>query len=161
MKPLSVLLAIASLALVAAGCGGDDNSNTDTTRGYTATRGYAETGQAISDVCTQAKGAVEKLSNELNGKAKHDAPVLAKLVPINSGYVKKLAAIKPDPKLQESFDAYVAAVQASDAKAKAALAAAQSGDQAAYEKSLKDLQAADKVTDPIAKALGAAKACNN
>ena len=45
MKPLPLLLITGSLALFAAGCGGDDDKDTES-----AARGYDETGQALNDI---------------------------------------------------------------------------------------------------------------
>lgn len=154
MRTLPLILTSALVALFAAGCGGDDEDNGSKPDGA---RGYAETAQAVEDVCTRAKAATDPLGEDVNGKAKHDAPLVEKLVATNAKYVEELKAIEPDPKLQAAFDDYVAAVDGTQAKAGAALDAAQSGDDKAYQAALEALSAEDTRTDSLARALGAAE----
>lgn len=157
MKSLTLILSTGALALFAAGCGGDDEKSDSGASGDT--RGYAETTQAVNDICTRANAEVKPLTAKATGEAKNDAPLLEELVEINGKYVAELKEIKPDPKLQEAFDAYAASIDVSTTKADEALSAAQSGDQAAYDKALEELSAADDANDPLAAALGATE-CN-
>jgi hypothetical protein len=162
MKSLPLILSTGALALFAAGCGGDDEKTDGATTGGTAsgeTRGYAETTQAVNDICTRANAEIKPLTEKATGKADNDAPLLEDVVEVNEKYVAELKEIKPDPKLKEAFDAYVASIDVSTEKADEALSAAQSGDQAAYDKALEELSAADDANDPLAAALGA-KECN-
>jgi hypothetical protein len=152
MKKTPLLLVISSLALFAAGCGGDDKKKDSADSGA---RGYAETGQAINDVCTRAKAEIDPIAKGANGDAKHDAPIIEKLVATNQKYVDELKKIKPDPKLQEAFDTYVAAVDNVQAKSNEALAVAKSGDSEAYRMAVEAVNGLDSETHPAARALGA------
>ena len=158
MKSLPLILSTGALALFAAGCGGDDEQTDGATTGGTSsgdTRGYAETGQAVSDVCKRANAEIDPISEKANGKADNDAPLIKQVVEINEKYIAELKEIKPDPKLQEPFDAYVAAVENQQGKTDEAVAAAEAGDQAAYDKALEELSALDDANKPFARALGA------
>ncbi|MFL5845371.1 MAG: hypothetical protein ACJ762_11805 [Solirubrobacteraceae bacterium] len=150
MKTLPVLLAAA--ALFGAGCGGDDNSSDSGSD--SGARGYAETGQAVSDVCTRANAEINKLAADLDGTAKHDAPTVEKIIGTSDKFLGELREIKPDPKLQETFDKYVDAVAAGQERAREVLKAAQSGNDENY-RSAAEAADTDKTTHPLARALGA------
>lgn len=156
MKKISLLMTTGLLALFAAGCGDDEESGDSA---GSAARGYAETGQAVSDICRRANAEINPLSAKANGKADNDAPILEQVIDANVKYIAEVKEIKPDPKLQDSYDGFVAALEQSQSKADEALSAAQSGDQAAYEKSLQELSGTEDATKPFARALGASE-CN-
>lgn len=146
MKKLPVLLA--ATALFAAGCGGDDNDSAS------GARGYAETGQAISDICTRVNAETGKLAQDLDGTAKHDAPIVEKIVDAQQKYVDELKAIEPDAKLKSTFDKYVAAVEDSQSRAREAVDVAKQGDDEAYRMAVEAVDN-DETTHPLARALGA------
>ncbi len=153
MKTLPLLMTTGLLALFAAGCGGDNDN------GESAARGYAETGQAVSDICKRANAEIDPISAKANGKADNDAPLLEQVVETNEKYIAEVKAIEPDPKLKDSYDGFVAALEQSQTTADEALSAAQSGDQAGYDAALKELSAGEDASKPFARALGASE-CN-
>lgn len=152
MKSLPLFLTTGVLALFAAGCGGDDDDKGDAGSGA---RGYAETGQAISDICTRAKAEIDPITAKFTGDAKNDAPLLEQVIETNEKYVAEVKAIKPDPKLKDAYDGFVAALDQTASRSDEALSAAQSGDQAGYDKGLEELSAGDDDSKPFARALGA------
>jgi hypothetical protein len=156
MKSLPLYLTTGALALFAAGCGGDDEETTATT-GDTASdaRGYAETGQAISDICKRADAEIDPISAKATGKAASDAPLLEQVNDANKKYVAEVKAITPDPKLKDAYDGFVAALDQTTTDTDEALAAAQSGDQKAYDDALKTLSDNQDASKPFARALGA------
>ena len=154
MKPLSILFLTASLALGAAGCGGDDKK-TDTTRGYSATRGYDDTIAAVNDICKRARTESKPISAKLNGQAKHDAPLLDDLVKTNQKYVDELDAIKPDPKLADVFGRFKASTDEVQTKAKQVADGARKSSDDSYRASVEALDGYDKANDKIARELGA------
>jgi hypothetical protein len=162
MKPLPILLATGSLALFAVGCGGDDTKSDSATTGDTASeaRGYAETGQAISDICTRIEAEAKPLATQLNGEADHDAPIVEKLVNATDKYVEELKSIEPDPKLQDTFDQYVTAVEDSQAKLREVIDVAKSGDSEAYRMAAEAANGENK-TAPLERALGATECTKN
>src|SRR5438067_6156564 len=121
MKTTSLALGTTVLALLVAGCGGSDNKSTTTASSGTATtpaRGYTETGQALDAICAKADAEAKPLSAQANGNAKHDAALLVKLVAINDKYIPQIKAITPDPKLQSTYDAFVASLDTINAQDK-------------------------------------------
>lgn len=158
MNPLPLVLSSGALVLAACGGGGNDQ-NADTTTGATGARGYAETSQAVSDICRRANAEVEPITAKATGNARNDAPLIAQVNDANEKYVAELRAIEPDPRLKDAFDAYVASIEEIQNKAQEAQAAAESGDQAAYDRTLEQLTAADDANRPLARALGA-RECN-
>jgi hypothetical protein len=159
MRSLPLFLATGALAMFAAGCGGDDEETTATT-GDTASdaRGYAETGEAVSDICRRVNADAKKLVADLTGEAKNDAPIVTELVEVTETYVDELKAIEPDPKLKETFDQYVAAVEDNQARSREVAKAAESGDSEAYRMAAEAADAENAKTDPLERALGA-KGC--
>lgn len=156
MRSLRLVLTTGALALFAAGCGGDDEDKADAGSGA---RGYVETGQAISAICRRAKAEIDPISAKATGKAANDAPLLEQILEANKKYVAEVKAITPDPKLMDAHDGFVAALDQTQSRTDKALAAAQSGDQAAYDKALEELSAGGDDSKPFARALGATE-CN-
>lgn len=156
MKKISLLMTTGLLALFAAGCGDDEESGDNA---GSAARGYAETGQAVSDICRRANAEINPISAKANGKADNDAPLLEQVVEANEKYIAEVKEITPDPKLQDSFDGFVSALEQAQSEADEALSAAQSGDQSAYDEALEELSGMEDASKPFARALGASE-CN-
>jgi hypothetical protein len=151
MTRIPLLLTTGALALFAAGCGGDDDKDTDS-----AARGYDETGQAINDICKRADTEAEAITKDVSGKAdKATADALGKLVELNDKYIAEVKDIVPDPKLQSAYDDFVESLDAMQAKTSEAQDAAADGDQAAFEKAAGEVQTLDEDNDRAALALGA------
>ena len=151
MRTIPTLLITGSLALFAAGCGGDDDKDTES-----AARGYDETGQALNDICKRAEAESKPISAKVTGEAnKTDADALQQLVDLNEKYIGEVKAIEPDPKLQSAFDDYVASLDTLQEHTVEAQQAAADGDKAAFEAAAKAIQESDPESDRIAKSLGA------
>lgn len=156
MRTIPVLMSTGLLALLAAGCGDEEKSGDSA---GSAARGYAETGQAVSEICRRANAEIDPISARASGKAGNDAPLLEQVVAANEKYIAEVNEIEPDPKLQDSFDGFVEALDQSQSKADEALSAARSGDQAAYDTALQELSGMQDASKPFARALGASE-CN-
>jgi hypothetical protein len=151
MTRLPLLLITGSLALFAAGCGGDDDKDSGS-----AARGYDETGQAIDDICKRADAEAQPISDKASGQAdKSTADALAELVELNDKYIAEVKDVVPDPKLQASYDEFVSTLEAMQAKTKEAQSAAADGEQEAFEAAATEVQALDEDNDRAATALGA------
>lgn len=143
-------LGAAVIALLVAGCGGSDKKTSDD-----GVRGYAQTGQALDSICKQASAETDPISKQANGSAKHDRPLLEKLVAVNDKYIAKVKQVKPDAKLQDAFDRYTAALDALSAKQKELLDVVKQGDDTAYQTYIKALSGPGKDAHRLARALGA------
>ncbi len=126
-----------------------------------ARRGYAETGQALDAICTRAEAEAKPLTGAATGDAKHDAPLIAKLVGVNDKYIPQVKAVTPDSKLKSAYDQFVATLGQIATNDKSALAAANKGDTAAYVAAIKSQNAVSKTNKQAAKALGAPACAKN
>ena len=151
MRTLPLLLITGSLALFAAGCGGDDDKDTDS-----AARGYDETGQAINDICKRAEAEAKPVGEKITGEANQaDADALAELVEINDKYIAEVKEIKPDAKLQSAYDDFVTSLETIQASTEDAQKAAEDGDKAGFQAAAEAIQANDVENDRAGNALGA------
>lgn len=152
MRTLCLAVGAAGM-LAVAGCGSDDDAATATDG--TAARGYAETGEALNDICRRAKAETEPLVEQLNGSARHDAPLIEELLGINQDYVAEVRKVRPAEELREAYDGYVAQLDVLSEQQEALLEVAQQGDDAAYQSSAEALGDTDRESDRFARALGA------
>lgn len=150
MKSIPLLLIAGSLSLFAAGCGGDDKDSDS------AARGYDETGQAINDVCVRAEAEAKPAGEKVTGEANQaDADALQELVDINEKYIAEIKEIKPDSKLQATYDDYVGTLDRMQELTVDAQKAAADGDKAAFQSAAQEIQANDVENDRLGQALGA------
>jgi DNA-binding ferritin-like protein len=148
------------VALLVAGCGGDDSSSDSGTTATTSAsdaRGYAETGQALDDICKRAKAEVDPIAEKATGNARKDAELLAQVVEANEKYVAEVKEIEPDPKLADAFNRYVAELDELTIKQREVLDVAEQGDDTAYQTSAEALSGADAEANRIARELGASE----
>lgn len=143
------LFAVAAVAgAVFAGCGGgDDNQGLS----------YSEFGDKADEICAKSNAEIKPLSEQLTGKAKNDGPVIEEIVAKQEPAVDEFRELDPPEELQANFDRFVELSDEQVAAASAASEAANSGDQAAYEAALKELQPLDGQSDIEASKLGAAE----
>ena len=142
---LSICIAgLCSLALVAAGCG-DDND----------TLSYDDTGTEISAICDEVD------FTGLTGDPKNDAPVLAEVVPTFEDAVQEVEDLEVDEELETDRDAFVANGNEQVAVIKEAQAIAESGDKKAYHRKLNEGEPLGKESDEIASRLGATGCIEN
>jgi hypothetical protein len=157
-------LIAAAAALAVAGCGSSSHTTTTATSAATpsgAAGGTMRTGQALDALCTRADAEGRPLTTALTGGAKHDAPILAKLIAIEERYLPQLEAITPDPKLKDTFGLYIAAIEKADIDAKNLLHVARRGDDTAYQTSAEALQGEGANKRTLAQALGSRKGAQN
>lgn len=151
MRSLPLLLVSGSLALFAAGCGGDDNKDTDS-----AARGYDETGQALNDICKRAEAETDPIGAKVTGEAgKADADALQQLVDLNEKYIAEVKDVVPDPKLKSAYDGFVAGLDRMQELTIEAANAAKAGDKDGLQSAARQIGELDKENDGLGKALGA------
>ena len=145
---LSVSIAsLCVLALVAAGCGDDDDDN--------GALSYEDTGAEISAICTD----INDLGEGLNGDPENDAPILAEEAPKFEAAIDDVRELEVNEELESIRDDFVANGEEQLALVEEAQAQAEAGDRKAYIKTLESGQDVDK-GDALANDLGAEECIN-
>ena len=150
------ILVLAVLLVPLAGCGGDDKKESSN-----KTLSYSEFGEAANKVCNDQDKEIDPISDRLTGEAANDGPIYDELVPKLEDAAAEFEALKPPDELQADFDRVNSLIDQQVAAAKEAQAAAQSGDQAAYEKVIAKLQPLSEQTKEAESKLGAADCVKN
>ena len=120
--------ALAAMALLAAGCGGDDNDALS----------YAETGEELSAICQKYDTAAEE--EKLTGRAEKDAPVIADINGKTSDGLEEIRELEVHEELEEARDEFVTVVEGSLERGQELQDVAESGDQRAYLRQIRELQ---------------------
>ena len=129
---------LCALAFVGAGCG-DDND----------TLSYDDTGTEISALCDKVD------PNALNGEPKHDAPILAEIVPTFEDAIQEVEDLDVNEELEADRDAFVENANEQLVLIKEGQAAAEAGDKKEYHQKFSETDPLDKESDEIASRLGA------
>jgi hypothetical protein len=141
-KRTVVLAALCGLALVAAGCGDDDND----------TLSYDDTGTEIGEICQ----GVEAQAQGLNGKPANDAPILADFAEALEEAVQEVRDLDVDEELAETRDAFADNGAQQVAVIREAQALAEDGDAKAYRAKVEeDAAPLGRESDELASKLGA------
>lgn len=140
MKLAICIAGICGLALVGAGCGGDDDNDT---------LSYEDTGTEISAICDSVN------FEGLNGKPENDADVLARIVPDFEQAVQDVRDLDVNEELAETRDAFADNGNEQIAIIEEAQASAEAGDAKAYKSKLQEIEPLDKESNALANDLGA------
>ena len=144
MKVATSIAVLSALALVGAGCGGDDDNDT---------LSYDDTGTEISAICESVD------FGGLTGEAQNDAPRLAEIIPEFEGAIQEVRDLDVNEELAADRDAFVENADQQLAIIEEAQAIAETGDTKAYRKKVNETQSLDQESDEIASRLGAG-GCN-
>lgn len=144
MKVATSIAVLSALALVGAGCGGDDDNDT---------LSYDDTGTEISAICESVD------FGGLTGEAQNDAPRLAEIIPEFEGAIQEVRDLDVNEELAADRDAFVENADQQLAIIEEAQAIAETGDTKAYRKKVNETQSLDQESDEIASRLGAS-GCN-
>jgi hypothetical protein len=139
MKRSIFLASLCGLALVGAGCGGDDNK----------TLSYEDTGTKIGEACDSVQ------FDGLTGKPANDAPILDEVVPDFEQAVEDVRDLEVDDELEGTRDQFADNADQQIVIIKEAQTAAEAGDAKAYRKKIEETQPLDKESDELASKLGA------
>ena len=144
MKLATSIAVLSALALVGAGCGGDDDNDA---------LSYDDTGTEISAICESVD------FGGLTGEAENDAPRLAEIIPEFEGAIQELRDLDVNEELAADRDAFVANADQQLEIIEEAQAIAETGDTKAYRKKVNETGSLDRESDEIASRLGAS-GCN-
>lgn len=150
MRLLPTLLVAGSLAVLIPGCGSSDKKSGDS-----GARGYANTGQALDKICAGANTRAGTLGRSLTSDAKHDAPILDRLVKVVEDTESQMRQVTPNEKLKATFDKYVSLVHDGVQEFRDLRDAAKTGDDTAYNAAKLKLLREHQPSKPLEKALGA------
>ena len=142
MKRSMILAVLCATALVAAGCGGDDDNQA---------LSYDDTGTEISEVCN----SLDDLGTDLNGEPANDAPILAEDAPRFEDAINEVRELDVHEDLEDARDAFVANGEEQLAIINEAQQIAESGDKKAYREKLEEGQSLDAESNEFASDLGA------
>lgn len=126
--PRRFTTALAAAALLAAGCGGDDNDALS----------YDETGEELSAICDRYDTSSDE--KRLTGQVDPDAPVLAKINEQTSKGLTEIRKLEVNEELVEARDEFASVVQASLERGQSLQELAEAGDQRGYLKKIGELQ---------------------
>ena len=141
MKRSVCIAGLCGLALVGAGCGGDDND----------TLSYDDTGAEISAICTD----LDDLGTGLTGEPKNDAPILEEAAPEFEAAIDEVRDLDVNEELESIRDDFVANGEEQLALVEEAQQLAEAGDRKAYLRKLEEGQAIDQEGNSLANQLGA------
>jgi len=142
MKHFGLIAGLCGLALVGAGCGGDDDNGP---------LSYDDTGTEISAICAE----VNDLGEGLNGDPENDAPILAEEAPKFEAAINEVRELEVNEELESIRDAFVANGEEQLALVEEAQRQAEAGDRKAYIKTLRSGQEVDQESNELANQLGA------
>ena len=136
------LVALCGLALVGAGCGDDDESDT---------LSYDDTGTEISEICQRVEGAADGL----NGEPKNDAPLLATFADELETAAQDIRDLDVAEELAEVRDDFAANAEAQVEIIREAQVVAETGNKKKYQATVETARPLDKESDELASQLGA------
>ena len=141
LKRSHFLAAICGLALVAAGCGGDDNDALS----------YDDTGTEISAICERVNTEAEGLT----GQPAKDTPLLEEFVPNFEQAIEDVRELEVNEELESDRNAFADNGAEQVAIIKEAQAHAEAGDRKKYIETIEETGNLDKESNEIASRLGA------
>jgi hypothetical protein len=150
LKTFITAVALAA-AFAVAGCGDDKKSDS----GSNGALSYSEFDKQANAICKENNDKTKPLSSKFTGSAQNDAPLFDTAVPAIKDGVAKFKELKPPPELQSTFDEFTASADQQIAATATAQSAAKTGDDAAYQQALKELQKIGQEGDVLASKLGA------
>jgi hypothetical protein len=142
-KRSTFIAALCGLALVGAGCGGDDDNDT---------LSYDDTGTEIGKACESVD------TTGLNGEPANDAPLLDEVISQFETAIQDVRDLDVNEELEADRDAFADNGDEQLAVIKEAKELADEGDQKAYQDKIQGLGPLDAESDEIASRLGA-EAC--
>ena len=144
------LAAICGLALVGAGCGGDDDNDT---------LSYDDTGTEISAICDKYDTDAEEA--KITGKAEDDAEIIGGIVDSTRKAVEEMRGLEVDEQLANQRDVYADLGDEAAELAEGLRDAAEAGQQeyeAALKAAQKETEGKQAESNAVASSLGA-EAC--
>jgi hypothetical protein len=135
--------ALCGLALVGAGCGGDDDDN--------GALSYEETGTEIGSICQSVQGATEGL----NGDPANDAPILEDFSKEFQDAAQEIRDLEVAEELAATRDEFADNADAQIAIIDEAQVLAEAGDKKKYVAKVREAEPLDKESDALASKLGA------
>lgn len=141
MKLFLCMAGLGVVALVGAGCGGDDND----------TLSYDDTGSEIGAICAD----FNNLGEGLNGDPENDAPILEEDIPVFRDAIDQVSELDVDEQLASIRDDFVANSEEQLALIEKAQTEAAAGDKKAYAKTLQSGDSLATENDELANQLGA------
>ena len=153
---IGILSGVAAVAVAIAGCGGDDDTTTDSgASGATGAGGTALTEDEFVDqanaICADANEQVAALDPP-TGDVQGLGDYAQEVVDISEPLIEQMDALVPPEDLQADFDAYVESVRDQSDLAQQLAEAADAGDSQEVQSLAQQLQETDN--DPQAEALG-------
>jgi hypothetical protein len=147
-----VIAATALAAVALAGCGGDDEGDSNQALSYDEFSAQANT------ICEEEGAKIDATTEQLSGDPAKDAPIWTDLVEQLQAANDRFAELDPPEELQADFDRFNAAAQEQLGLAEDAQAAAETGDAQAYKAFIKQAEQsnADQEAQLAGSKLGAA-----
>ena len=132
---------LCGLALVGAGCGGDDND----------TLSYEDTGTEISAICA----SVEDESQGLTGDPRNDAPIIEGFIPAFSDAIQEVRDLDVNEELESFRDDFADNAEQQLELIEEAQAVAETGNKKEYREALQATSPLDNESNELANELGA------
>ena len=132
---------LCGLALVGAGCGGDDND----------TLSYEDTGAEISAICA----SVEDEAQGLTGDPKNDAPLIEGFLPAFEDAIQEVRDLDVNEELESIRDDFADNAEQQVALIEEAQAVAETGNKKEYREALQATTPLDRESNELANELGA------
>ncbi len=137
-----------ALALLGAGCGGDDDDN--------QADAYNDAIAALDAICQ----SVDDLGEGLTGDPANDAPILEEVAPRFEEAIQDLSEVDVPEELETPRDEFVENAEQQLELVEQAQQQAEEGDRQAYRDTLREGQAVDEEGEEIARELGAEECIN-
>jgi hypothetical protein len=152
-----VIAATALAAVALAGCGGDDEGDSNQALSYDEFSAEANT------ICKEEGDRINATTDQLTGDPAKDAPVWAEAVDQIRAANERFAQLDPPEELQADFDRFNAAAEEQLGLAEDAQAAAETGDAQAYRAFIKQAEQsnADEESQLAGSKLGAAECASD
>lgn len=129
-----VIAATALAAVAFAGCGGDDEGDSNQALSYDEFSAQANT------ICEEEGAKIDATTEQLTGDPEQDAATWSELVAQLQAASDRFAELDPPEELQADFDRFNAAAQEQLGLAEDAQAAAETGDAQAYRAFIKQAE---------------------
>ena len=129
-----VIAATALAAVAFAGCGGDDEGDSNQALSYDEFSAEANT------ICEEEGARIEATTDKLTGDPQKDVAVWTELVEQLQAATDRFAELDPPEELQADYDRFNAAAQEQLGLAEDAQAAAETGDAQAYKAFIKQAE---------------------
>jgi hypothetical protein len=148
-----VIAATALAGLALAGCGGDDEGDSN------QALSYSEFSAEANEICKEEGDKINATTDQLSGDPAKDAPIWEEAVEQIRAANERFAQLDPPEELQADFDRFNAAASEQLGLAEDAQAAAETGDAQAYRAFIKQLEKSnvDEESDLAGSKLGAAE----